>query len=83
MTKVFAKEIGRKGTTVNSILPGPMNTELFLKGKSTEVIERIASLSVFNRIGNVKDIFPIILFLSSDEAQWITGQDIGINGGMA
>ncbi len=83
MTKVFAKEIGSKGITVNSILPGPMNTELFLEGKSEELINRIASLSAFNRIGYVEDIIPVILFLSSQSSQWITGQTLGINGGMA
>jgi len=83
MTRIFAKEIGNKGITVNSVLPGPMNTDLFLKGKSSELINRIASLSAFNRIGDVEDIIPIILFLSSDQSQWITGQNIGINGGMA
>ncbi len=83
MTRIFAKEIGNRGITVNSVLPGPMNTELFLSGKSEELISRIASLSAFNRIGNTEDIIPIILFLSSNESQWITGQNIGINGGMA
>ena len=82
MTKVFAKEIGGKGITVNAVLPGPMNTELFLNGKSEEMINRIASLSAFNRIGEVEDITPIVLFLSSEKAQWITGQNIGVNGGM-
>lgn len=82
MTRVFAKEIGHKGITVNSVLPGPMNTELFLNGKSEEMIQRIASLSAFNRIGEVDDIVPIILFLASDESQWITGQQLGVNGGM-
>jgi len=83
MTRVFAKEIGSKGITVNAVLPGPINTELFLKGKSEDLINRVAGLSAFNRIGNVEDIIPVILFLSSTEAQWITGQSIGINGGMA
>ncbi|HLV23552.1 MAG TPA: SDR family oxidoreductase [Moheibacter sp.] len=83
MTRIYAKEIGSKGITVNSVLPGPMNTELFLNGKSEELISRIASQSAFNRIGNVEDIIPIILFLSTEEAQWITGQNIGVNGGMA
>lgn len=82
MTRIFAKEIGHRGITVNSVLPGPMNTELFLKGKSDELIEKIASLSAFNRIGNVEDIIPLILFLAKDDAQWITGQNIGANGGM-
>jgi len=83
MTRVFAKEIGSKGITVNSVLPGPIKTELFLNGKSDELISRIASLSAFNRIGEVEDIIPIILFLSGNDSQWITGQNIGINGGMA
>jgi 3-oxoacyl-[acyl-carrier protein] reductase len=83
MTKVFAKEIGHKGITVNTVLPGPINTELFLNGKSEDLVTKIASLSAFNRIGNVEDIIPIILFLSSKESQWITGQSIGVNGGMA
>lgn len=83
MTRIFAKEIGNKGITVNSVLPGPINTELFLNGKSDDLINRIASLSAFGRIENVEDIIPVILFLSSNESQWITGQNIGINGGMA
>lgn len=83
MTRVFAKEIGSKGITVNSLLPGPINTELFLNGKSNDLINRISSLSAFNRIGNVEDIIPIILFLSGNDSQWITGQNIGVNGGMA
>ena len=83
MTRVFSKEIGNRGITVNSVLPGPMNTELFLNGKSEELISKIANQTVFNRIGNVEDIIPIILFLSSNDSQWITGQNIGINGGMA
>lgn len=83
MTKVFAKEIGSRGITANTISPGPINTELFLQGKTEEVIQRIASLTAFNRIGETYDIIPVILFLSSDESQWITGQNFGVNGGMA
>ena len=60
-----------------------MNTELFRKGKSDELISRIASLSAFGRIGEVDDIISSILFLASEESQWVTGQNFGINGGMA
>lgn len=83
MTRVFAKEIGHKGITVNSILPGPINTDLFLEGKSEAVIDKIASFSAFNRIGEVDDIVPLILFLSGEDSHWVTGQNLGINGGMA
>lgn len=82
MTRVLAKEAGAKGITVNCVLPGPMNTELFLKGKSEETIRNISGLSAFNRIGEVDDILPVILFLAGNDSQWITGQNIGVNGGM-
>lgn len=83
MTKVFAKEIGSRKITVNSVSPGPINTELFTQGKTDETIARLASMSAFNRIGETDDIANVITFLISDEAQWITAQNIGINGGFA
>lgn len=83
LTRVFAKEMGARGINVNSISPGPTNTELFTTGKSQEVIDRLAALSAFNRLGEPSDIAKIVVFLASDEAKWINGQNIGINGGMA
>ncbi len=83
LSKVVAKEVGYRDITVNCVLPGPINTALFRNGKSTELIGKIAGLSAFNRIGEPEDIVPVILFLASKEAQWITGQTIGANGGMA
>jgi 3-oxoacyl-[acyl-carrier protein] reductase len=83
LTRVFAKEVGTKGITVNSISPGPVNTELFKQGKNEEVIKRLASMSAFNRIGEPEDIAKIILFLVDDDSKWITGQNIGVNGGFA
>jgi 3-oxoacyl-[acyl-carrier protein] reductase len=83
LTRVFSKEIGSRGINVNSVSPGPTNTELFTNGKSQEVIDRLASLSPFNRIGEPNDISEIVLFLASDQAKWINAQNIGVNGGMA
>jgi len=83
LTRVFAKEVGSRGINVNSVSPGPTNTELFMNGKSQEVVGRLASLSAFNRIGEPEDIAKVIVFLASDEAKWISAQNIGINGGMA
>jgi 3-oxoacyl-[acyl-carrier protein] reductase len=65
------------------VSPGPTNTELFTTGKSDEVIARLASLSAFNRIGEPNDIANVVAFLASDEAKWISAQNIGVNGGMA
>lgn len=83
LTRVFAKEVGKRGINVNAISPGPTNTDLFMNGKNEETVNRLASLSAFNRLGEPKDIAEIVLFLASDEAKWISAQNIGVNGGMA
>lgn len=82
LTRVFSKEIGR-GINVNSVSPGPTNTELFIKGKPQEAIDRLASLNPFGRIGEPNDIAEVVVFLASEEAKWINAQNIGVNGGMA
>lgn len=82
LTRIFAREIGERGITVNSVSPGPVFTELFRAGKTEEDIQRMAALSSFGRIGEVDDIAQIVLFLVSEEARWITGQNIGANGGI-
>ncbi|RZK71015.1 MAG: SDR family oxidoreductase [Pedobacter sp.] len=83
LTRVFSKEIGSRGINVNSVSPGPTNTELFTNGKPQEVIDRLASLSPFNRIAEPNDIAEVVVFLASDQAKWINAQNIGANGGMA
>lgn len=83
LTRVFAKEVGKRNINVNLISPGPTNTELFVNGKSEETINRLASLSAFNRIGEPQDIAEVVLFLASDQAKWISAQNIGVNGAMA
>ncbi|KAG4069200.1 hypothetical protein HA402_012053 [Bradysia odoriphaga] len=83
LTRVFSKEVGARGINVNSVSPGPTNTELFINGKSDEVIARLATLSAFNRIAEPEDIAGLVVFLASDDAKWINAQNIGANGGMA
>lgn len=83
MTRVFAKEVGLRGITVNSISPGPTNTELFTAGKNDETIKRLASMAALGRIGEPDDIARVVLFLASEEAAWLTAQNLGVNGGFA
>jgi len=83
LTRVFSKEVGARGINVNSVSPGPTDTELFTNGKSEELIARLAALSAFNRIGEPDDIARVVVFLASDDAKWISAQNIGVNGGMA
>ncbi len=82
LTRVFAKEVGIRNITVNSVSPGPTNTELFTEGKSEDVIDRLASMSALGRIGEPTDIARVVLFLASEDASWVTGQNIGANGGL-
>ena len=82
LSRIFAREIGERGITVNTVSPGPVFTDLFRADKTAEDIERMAALSSFGRIGETDDIAQIVLFLVSEEARWITGQDIGANGGI-
>lgn len=83
MTRVFAREVGQRGITVNSVSPGPTNTELFTAGKTEETIKRLAGMAALGRIGDPEDIARAVLFLASDEAAWVTAQNIGVNGGFA
>ena len=83
LTRIFAKEAGERGITANIISPGPVNTELFRTGKSEETIKRMASMSFMGRIGKPQDIAGVVLFLVSDDASWVTGQNISASGGLA
>ena len=81
ITRQLAKELGPKGITINSVAPGPVNTELFKEGKSPEQIAGIVSMNAFGRLGEPEDITSVVLFLAGEESQWMTGQTIRVNGG--
>ncbi len=83
LTRVFSKEIGARGITVNTVSPGPTNTELFIKGKPQQAIDGAKSLSAFNRLGEPEDIASVVAFLAGDDAKWVSAQNIGVNGAMA
>jgi 3-oxoacyl-[acyl-carrier protein] reductase len=83
LTRIFAKEVGQRGITVNVVSPGPTNTELFTEGKSEADIQRMAAMAALGRIGQPEDIANLVLFLASDEAGWISAQNIGANRGLA
>ncbi|RCS46496.1 SDR family NAD(P)-dependent oxidoreductase [Bremerella cremea] len=83
MTRSFAKEMGSRGITVNAVSPGPTETEMFLGNNEAEKIERMRNLSALGRLGKVEDMGPVIVFLASADAGWITGQILPVNGGTA
>ncbi len=81
MTHVLAKELGTRGVTVNAVAPGPVATELFLTGKSEELIARLTSDIPLGRLGQPNDIANVISFLASPDSGWINGQVVKANGG--
>ncbi|QIR37753.1 SDR family oxidoreductase [Tolypothrix sp. PCC 7910] len=83
ITRVLAKELGTKKITVNAVSPGPTDTELFRDGKTDEQINRLAQMAALGKLGDVQEIADVVAFLASDEARWITGQNIRVNGGIA
>ena len=80
-TKALAKEVGPSGITVNCITPGlietSMNQEL-----TVDAISAIVESTPIGRIGSTEDVATAALFLASDESQFITGQVLGVNGGL-
>ena len=82
LTRIFAREMGRRNITANIVSPGPVDTELFRAGKTAADIERMAATAALGRIGAADDIAQVVLFLVSDQACWVTGQNIGVNGGI-
>jgi len=81
-TRALAKEAGSRGITVNTIAPGPIDTPFFHSQETKETTALYASLSVANRLGDVKDIVPVVEFIASPDSQWITAQTIFVNGGV-
>lgn len=79
-TRALAKESAAKGITVNAIAPGYVMTDL-LSGVSDAVIEDIVKEIPLKRLGKAEDVSKLVRFLASDDASYITGQTISVNGG--
>lgn len=82
LTHILPKELGSRAITVNAIAPGPVATDLFLNGKSDELVERIKNMNPLGRLGEPQDIMQVVRFLVSQESGWINGQVIRVNGGV-
>ena len=82
MTHVLSKELRGRNITVNAVAPGPTATDLFLKGKSQEAIDRLAKLAPLERLGEPQDIARTVAFLAGPDGGWINGQVLRPNGGI-
>lgn len=82
MTAILSKEMRGHNITVNALAPGPTSTDLFLDGKSPELIERLAKMNPLERLGTPEDIAAVVAFLVGPDGAWINGQVLRANGGM-
>lgn len=82
LTVILSKELRGRSITVNAIAPGPTATDLFLNGKSQELIDRMAKMNPLERLGTPQDIAAVVSFLAGPDGSWINGQIVRANGGM-
>jgi 3-oxoacyl-[acyl-carrier protein] reductase len=81
-TRIFAKELRGRNITVNAVAPGPIATDLFLAGKSDELVQQFSKAAPLERLGQPDDIARIVAFLAGPDGGWINGQIVRANGGL-
>ena len=82
MTMSLAREVGSRGITVNAVAPGFIQTAM-TDVLSDDIKEQMKSQIPLGTFGSVQDIANAVVFLASDEAKYITGQTLHVDGGMA
>jgi 3-oxoacyl-[acyl-carrier protein] reductase len=81
LTRAAAKELGKFGITVNAICPGMIDTELTRENASDTLLEQLAASYPVPRLGTAREVADLICFAASEEAGYITGASLDINGG--
>jgi 3-oxoacyl-[acyl-carrier protein] reductase len=82
LVRAGAKELGARGITVNAVAPGPIDSPFVRDAEEPEGIARLEQFSPMGRLGTWEDVAPLIAFLATEQARWITAQTIRVNGGM-
>lgn len=78
-TRSLAQEVAKRGVTVNAVAPGLIETDMVAEAPVAEILRRIP----MRRLGQPEEVAQLVAFLAGDGAAYITGQVIGINGGLA
>ena len=82
LTKNSAVMYSPKGLRFNAVAPGPIATELFLTGKSDELIQQFSKAAPLERLGQPEDVANVISFLAGPDGGWVNGQILRANGGL-
>src|ERR1700730_5795513 len=83
LVHVLANELRGRNVTVNAVAPGPVATELFLKGKSEEQIAELSKMPPLERLAQPEDIARVVSFLAGPDGAWVNSQVLRANGGFA
>jgi len=81
LTKSVARELAKRNVTVNAVTPGFIVTDM-TEVLSDKIKENLLGQIPVGRFGEAEDIVAAVMFLASDQAGYITGQVLGVNGGM-
>lgn len=81
-TRCWAAELGPRGITVNVVSPGMTETDLLLEVTPREVLDAFIAQTPLGRLGKPGDIADVVAFLCSEEARWLTAQNVLANGGV-
>src|SRR5205814_878413 len=82
LVRSLAVELGPRGITVNSVLPGATLTETLTAVQPEEAIQQAVARTPLGRIGQPEDIAEVVAFLASDAGRWITAEGIRAGGGL-
>ncbi len=82
MTRSLAKELAKSGVRVCGVAPGIVDTPLLNRHEKPEMLEKLKALTPLNRLAAPEEVARVVLFLASDEASYITGEIIEVNGGL-
>lgn len=83
LVHVLANELRGRNITVNAVAPGPILTELFLRGKSEERVNEFVKMSPLERMGTPEDVAGVVSFLAGCDGAWVNAQVLRANGGFA
>jgi NAD(P)-dependent dehydrogenase (short-subunit alcohol dehydrogenase family) len=80
-TESLARELARKGITVNAVAPGFIETDM-VSGMPEAALSQVKAMTPMGRLGKPEEIADAVVFLASPRASYVTGQVLGVNGGM-